>query len=188
MLRLMGFLRRRRDTPRDDVRAAGPFDPRVRRADYESGQSYGQRLGVLLDAMYDASPDGDVMRAWDRFDDAHHALFVVMWAMAEIDNGTLDQYFFNSTGDLAAALPEAARFFAADDFADIFDRALAFFDRRRVGDRTYRQERLDELRSSDQIEGFDQLTDEIYALEDRGAPIYAAISRYIDEHPTTFFA
>jgi hypothetical protein len=54
--------------------------------------------------------------------EAHRALFVVYWATAEIYNGTLDAYFFNSAGDFAADLPAAARFFGADAYAAIFDR------------------------------------------------------------------
>jgi hypothetical protein len=179
----MRFLRRRGKAPSETVRAAGPFDPRVPRAAYEAGQSHGQRLNVLLNAIYDAAPDDDVLRVWDQFEAAHRALFVVIWAMAEIDNGTLHQYFANSTGDLAAALPQAARCLGADAHAEIFDRALACFDAERVADRAYRNDRLDELEATGEI---DRLTDELSELED-DASIWEAMTRYVDAHPATFF-
>jgi hypothetical protein len=142
---------------------------------------------MLFQAVYDASPDGELAHSWDRLDEAHRALFVVWGATAETSNGSLHQYFANSTADLAAALPEAARFFAADDLAEILDRALAFFDNERVADRAYRNDRLDELDASGELQAFDALTDEIFALEEDQADIYAAITRYVEEHPATFF-
>jgi uncharacterized protein DUF4375 len=162
-------------------------DPRIPRVAYEAGQTYGQRLGRLLDGIYDASPDGDVLVVWDRLPQAHRALCVVMWAMAETDNGSLHQYFSNSSGQFASALPESARFFGADDYAEIFDRALSYFDADRIADRDYRNARLDELEATGEIAAFDRLTDEIHALEDQGEPIYAPIMAYVESHPEEFF-
>ncbi|MEA2394516.1 MAG: hypothetical protein QOJ82_2407 [Solirubrobacteraceae bacterium] len=160
------------------------IDPRIRAAEYELGGSYGQRMGRLLDGIYDACPKRDVSRAWGRLPEAHRALFVIYFATAEIDNGGLHQYFSNSTGDWAALLPGAARLFGAEPYADIFDRAIACFDPHALSDRDYRNGRLDELDDADPL---DRLTTEYHELEDRDAPIYAAIERYIHARPAAFF-
>ncbi|XAY06017.1 hypothetical protein DSM112329_02878 [Paraconexibacter sp. AEG42_29] len=114
-------------------------------------------------------------------------MFVVEWAMSEIYNGTLDQYFFNSAGDMAADLPAAARFLGADDYAAIFDDAVAFFDPSRITDRSYRQARLRELEEAHRPDELGEVNDRIYELEDAGRIIYRQICEYIDDHSGVFF-
>ncbi|WP_354697208.1 hypothetical protein DSM112329_02836 [Paraconexibacter sp. AEG42_29] len=133
-------------------------------------------MGVLLDAIYDACPDGEASpEHLGRLSPAHRAVFVVEWAMSEIYNGTLDQYFFNSAGDMAADLPAAARFLGADDYAAIFDDAVAFFDPSRITDRSYRQATLRQLEEAHRLDELGQVNDRIYELEDAGRIIYRQI-------------
>jgi Domain of unknown function (DUF4375) len=136
-----------------------------------------------MDAIHAACPRGDVARGWDDLPEPHRAVFVGYWVLAENDNGGLEQYFWNSAGDFAAQLPGAARLFGAERYANLFERALAPFDSDRVGDRRYRQERRDELG----VDAFDALTDELYALEDCGVSLWAAMLRCVEAHPATFF-
>lgn len=140
-----------------------------------------------MDGIYDACPHEDVLRAWDRLPAAHRALFVVYWAMAETENGSLHQYLSNSAGQLAPLLPDAARFFGAETYAAVFDRAIGFFDLERLPDRDYRNDRLDELDATGQLESFDRLTDEVHALADADGSIYVVMTQYIDAHPEAFF-
>lgn len=170
------------------VQAAGPFDPRIPRAAYERRETYGQRMNVLVDAIHDACPTDDVRSGWDRLPEAHRALFVVYWATAETYNGSLDQYFWNSAGDFASLLPAAARFFGSESYAALFERAIALFDPARLPNRKYRQDRLIELETDEQLKVLDGLDDEFYALEDAGDIIWAAITEYIDAHPEVFFS
>lgn len=178
----------RRRKRREPVLAAGTFDPRIPRAPYAEAETHGQAIGVLLDGIYSACPGGDVTSGWDRLPEWHRALFVVEWAMTEIYNGTLHQYFWNSTGDMAALLPDGAQLFGAHAHADLFARALGFFDHGRVGDRAYRQERLEEIERRGELAAFDALTDEFHALEDAGDAIYTHIRAYVEGHPERFFA
>jgi hypothetical protein len=158
-------------------------DPRVPRAAYEAGQTYGQRANVLLNGIYDACPGGDVTRGWEQLPEAHRSLFVVYWAVAETYNGGVPIYFFNTAGDFAPYLPAAARYLGADAYADLFDRAIALFDIERLPDRRYRQDRLEEMGD----EPLDRLDDEFYALEDAGDVIWATLLDYVEAHPETFF-
>jgi hypothetical protein len=46
------------------------LDPRIPAADYEAGQSDGQRLTRILGGIYAASPKRDVLKAWDHLPEA----------------------------------------------------------------------------------------------------------------------
>ena len=169
------------------MRAAGPFDPRIPRAAWDAAATHGQRTSVILDGVYDASPGGDVMAAWDRLPQPHRDVAVVEWAMGELYNGTLVQYFANSTGEQAALLPDAARRLGAERQADLFARALAFFDIDRVHDRDYRNDRIDELEAQGELPALEAVTDEFYALEDDGDVIWGHLDRCVEAHPGVFF-
>ena len=88
-----------------------------------------------------------------------------------------------AAGDYAALLPGAARFFGAEAYAALFDRAIAHFDPARIGDRSYRQDRLEEIGD----EPFESLTDELFALEDAGDVLWARMIEYVDARPGLFF-
>jgi hypothetical protein len=142
---------------------------------------------TIVNGMYDAAPSDDVAECWERFGEHHRAVFVVAWAMAEHSNGSLHQYYSNSTGDMAPRLPDAARLLGAGAYADIFERANALFAPATLADRRSRNDQLDEFERDGRIAQLDRLSDEIYDREDGGDIIYAAILRYIEEHRADFF-
>jgi hypothetical protein len=163
------------------------IDARISRADYEGRESFAQKLLALVDGIFAASPTDDLRESWDEFSDHHRALVVVWFAMAEHSNGTLHQYYSNSTGDLAPELRAAARHFGADAYADIFEKANALFAPGTLTDRRRRNEQLDAFEADGRVEALDRLSDEIYEREDAGDNIYRRITSYVEAHPTDFF-
>jgi hypothetical protein len=163
------------------------IDARIRRVGYENGGSSAQKLLALIHGMFAASPTDDLRESWGVFSEHHRALAVVWFAMAEHSNGTLHQYYSNSTGDMALELPAAARLLGADAYADIFENANALFAPGTLTHRRLRNEELHAFEDDGRLEKLDRLSDEIYDLEDAGDLIYRRITEYVDAHPADFF-
>jgi hypothetical protein len=78
------------------------------------------------------------------------------WLAAEVSNGGLDQYFFNSTGDMAPLALVALESLGAVNTARTFREALAVFgEDGYTPERYVRQQRL--LRVSPQCDAFDDI-------------------------------
>ena len=161
------------------------LDPRIPRSEFDEAASYGRMVLALLDGVYAVGPTSNPHDYWERLPGAYRALFVVYWALAEIYNGSLHQYFSNSTADDADELPAAARLFGGDAYADVFERANALFEPASLASRARRNERLDEPGVVDAV---DALTDEFYGLEDAGDTLWELIAAYVEAHPDAFFA
>jgi hypothetical protein len=172
---------------RDNAPVPDQIDARVPRAEYEKRGWPAQKLLALVDGMFAAAPTDDLRESWDRFSDHHRALAVVWFAMAEHSNGTLHQYYSNSTGDLARELPDAARLFGADAYADIFEKANALFAPGTLNDRRRRNAELDAFEEDGRAAALDRLSDEIFDREDAGDIIYRRITDYVEAHPGNFF-
>ncbi len=74
------------------------------------------------------------LQAIDEHTDAFHliseprrTLFAAYWVEAEINNGGLSQYYFNSAGDQAADAPRYLRELGLTEAAEILEEANAFF-------------------------------------------------------------
>jgi hypothetical protein len=74
------------------------------------------------------------LTAIDKRADAYHliseprqALYAAYWFEAEINNGGLSQYYFNSAGNQAAKAPKYLRALGLNEAADILEEANAFF-------------------------------------------------------------
>jgi len=80
--------------------------------------------------------DHDVNKEWGRagFDalkDGRKKLIRFYWLQAEVNNGAMIQYFWNSSGDMAADLINDLREIGADYAADLIERAsMKFFSNR----------------------------------------------------------
>lgn len=58
----------------------------------------------------------------------HEKTFICVWSLSgEVDNGGFEQFYFNSSGDQATAVPAELRQIGADAMADIVSRANALF-------------------------------------------------------------
>ncbi len=80
----------------------------------------------------------------------------------EVNNGGLDQYFFNSAGDQCLDALAAAEAAGEADLANLLRRALRVLDVQDPTDRNARQEALEALDD----DGLDALTDEYYRIEE----------------------
>jgi hypothetical protein len=55
-------------------------------------------------------------------------VLVTIWALeADVNNGGFDQFYFNSSGDLASFAPSALRAIGAQRMADIVEKANSLF-------------------------------------------------------------
>lgn len=87
-------------------------------------------------------------------------IFVAIWELeAEVNNGGISQYYWNSAGDQASQVPDALEIIGAPAMANIIRRANALFPDDPPADRDAR-ERLLESIGSELNEKFDKLTDE----------------------------
>src|SRR5208282_1452441 len=91
------------------------------------------------------------------------ALYVVTLFLREVDNGGLDQFFFNSSGMYAAEICKALRLLGADEQAAAFEQALKFFPGSRVPlDQDDRQAVLKDIPKARRRAMFRPLEEELY--------------------------
>jgi hypothetical protein len=105
----------------------------------------------------------------------------------EVDNGGLEQFFWNSSGDLYDEVLEGLMRIGAADRAVALRRAGHFFGRA-VRRREVRQQKLDSATREEKQAFFGPLEEQLYgekgSVERELVPIFC---RYIDEQPAEFF-
>ncbi|MGE8291542.1 MAG: DMP19 family protein, partial [Sphingobacterium sp.] len=84
---------------------------------------------LLLDVVYDnlyrklsATHDKEyeIVLSWNK---SRQAIYMISQLQGEVNNGGYNQFYFNSSGQFAAALPEALKLVGATKFADLTARA-----------------------------------------------------------------
>ncbi len=105
-------------------------------------------------------------------------VFFLVWSLeAEVNNGGFNQFFFNSSGDHAAATAEALRAIGAKKTAAIVDRAVSLFGAEGPSrNRVQRQQQLT-LFSEEQQERFSELDTNFYAYPDNLSELLAKYMR-----------
>ncbi|APU97063.1 hypothetical protein BV902_12490 [Sphingobacterium sp. B29] len=90
---------------------------------------------MLLEVVYDnlfrkLSPAYDkeyeIVLSWNK---SRQAIYMISRLEAEVNNGGYNQFYFNSSGQFAAALPEALKLVGATKFADLTERANSTFEK-----------------------------------------------------------
>jgi hypothetical protein len=90
---------------------------------------------ILLEVVYDnlfrkLSPAYDkeyeIVLSWNK---SRQAIYMISRLEAEVNNGGYNQFYFNSSGQFAAALPEALKLVGATKFADLTERANSTFEK-----------------------------------------------------------
>ncbi|WP_336838183.1 DMP19 family protein [Sphingobacterium siyangense] len=90
---------------------------------------------MLLEVVYDnlfrkLSPAYDkeyeIVLSWNK---SRQAIYMISRLEAEVNNGGYNQFYFNSSGQFAAALPEALKLVGATKFADLTERANSIFEK-----------------------------------------------------------
>lgn len=77
-----------------------------------------------LSAAYDK--DYEIVLSWNK---SRQAIYMISRLEAEVNNGGYNQFYFNSSGQFAAALPEALKLVGATKFADLTERANSTFEK-----------------------------------------------------------
>lgn len=105
-------------------------------------------------------------------------VFFLVWSLeAEINNGGFNQFFFNSSGDHAAATAEALRAIGATKTAAIVDGAISVFGAEGPSqNRAQRQQQLT-LFSDEQQERLSELDTNFYVYPDNLSELLANYMR-----------
>jgi hypothetical protein len=117
------------------------------------------------------------------------AIYAVTLFAREVDNGGLDQFFWNSSGDLYPEVVEGLARIGAATLAEALESAAKFFgDDQVYPDRKHRQQKLDTTPRETKRELFEPLENQFYgekgSAEELVTPLFL---RYIAHHPTEFF-
>jgi hypothetical protein len=98
---------------------------------------------------------------WASLTPAQRALVGFASMRSEVDNGGFDQFFYNSSGDLAVEAMNASRSLHLDNVADLISRAMELLSGGYSSDRTVRQAAL----KGTERNAFWALDKEFYGLE-----------------------
>ncbi|MEW6620622.1 MAG: DUF4375 domain-containing protein [bacterium] len=111
------------------------------------------------------------------------AIYTTTLFMREVDNGGLQQFFWNSSGIYSEEVLKGFRLLGMTLHAEILSQAFKFFPDGKVPlDRNIRQKFLDI--PEDQLEAyFEPLNEQLYGEEQ----LYPFFKRYIELHPEEFF-
>ncbi|WP_433900543.1 DMP19 family protein [Sphingobacterium puteale] len=77
-----------------------------------------------LSAAYDK--EYEIVFSWNK---SRQAIYMISRLEAEVNNGGYNQFYFNSSGQFATALPEALKLVGATQFADLTERANSTFEK-----------------------------------------------------------
>lgn len=114
------------------------------------------------------------------------AVYALTWIWSEVNNGGLDQLFWNSTGYLMPEAIDGAARIGSPRWEDLLRSAAAVFPDPYPRDRADRQRLLDAL-SDPQAEVLSKLTDDFFDLDGSDDGLMLAINRYISENKAEFF-
>jgi hypothetical protein len=103
----------------------------------------------------------------------------IMNFQAEINNGGMHQYLFNSSGDFARETPDVLRRIGAPVAAVLLERANAYFGPE--GPPTNRDSRMEQLLAlpEDEQQEIHHLTDEFFDAEDAGLSLADLFDAYV---------
>jgi hypothetical protein len=142
-------------------------------------------LGVPVEGepRHHASVLEDPWDAWGELNDrplaglvpTERLLYALGWLRTELNNGGFDQYFFNSSGDLAETAIEAVRAADVPELASLVITACSLLGHPYPAAREARQERLEEL-ADDLEDEFEALDARYFAIEST-QDLSAAMSR-----------
>ncbi len=114
------------------------------------------------------------------------AVLAATLCQREVDNGGLEQFFQNETGDIVAEVISGFEALGMKDRADLLRRARAFFPANvQVEDQQSRRNYLAGVPASTRSAFFDPLDQEFYA--DSEPKLWPHFRKYVDQHPEEFF-
>ena len=95
---------------------------------------------------------------------AHRALYVTWLVEAEVNNGGFNQFYFNSSGQVAQYGEESFRTFGANRYADLMHRANLTYDSIKADLEQYNDGTVESFSKSYENNPLNKLDDEFYKL------------------------
>jgi hypothetical protein len=138
---------------------------------------------ALINQAWPDVAEPDVMKRLQYCTPGQRALLAITLFIREVDNGGLEQFFWNSSGEVGDEVVTGFERLGAPDKAEVVRQALTFFNSRSTPDQTLRRECLSG-KSRAELQGFfEPLNERLYG-ESKLWPLF---KRYVDRHPEDFF-
>jgi len=139
---------------------------------------------VMMSIFEELKAIDEDANAYHLISEPRQALYAVFWVEAEINNGGLSQYYYNSAGDQAAKAPQYLRELGLDEAAEILEEANAFFpDAAPPKSRQARQDVLDDI-EDEAAETWNELDERFYQS---GISFKPNMINYIRDHRNEFY-
>ena len=149
-----------------------------------SGVSQGTFFWRIIEKAWPDIEEPDEMKRLGFATPGQRAILAITLFIREVDNGGLQQFFGNSTGQICDEVIVGFERLGAPDYAATVRQALSFFGPVRVTpDQAARSARLSSLPRPERDAFFDPLDEKLFG-ETRLWPIFKL---YVDKHPEEFF-
>jgi len=127
---------------------------------------------MLLEVVYDnlfrklsAAYDNEyeIVMPWNK---SRQAIYMIVQLEAEVNNGGYNQFYFNSSGQFAKALPDALKLVGATKFADLTERANSTFEKEKSKITKDQDGTIEGFGKSYENNPLNKFDDEFYKLND----------------------
>ena len=146
----------------------------------DAGDAY-----AVIDPVWWTANIYDGEREYDEslkvFSQEQRYLFAIAWHTAEVNNGGLDQFYFNSTGIVWQDALAGYKAIGLEEAAALLEESAARMGGSPSLDRRTRQEQLDTLRPD-----FEDLDNRFYTLQET-VDFNEAMMTYIKQHRESFY-
>jgi hypothetical protein len=157
-------------------------DYRISKASVE-GMSDADYFWALIEPIWPDSSVEDELEHISYGTPGQRALYATTLFMREVDNGGIEQFFWNSSSLYCYEVLEGFKLLGMTEYYETLNKALTFFPDSKVpSDWIERQKYIDNRK--DEIKSFfEPLNDVIYGEE----RLYPYFHKYVETHPKDFF-
>jgi hypothetical protein len=157
---------------------SSPIDYRIPRKSVY-GTSDGNLFWTVIEKVWPDIAEPDEMKRLQHATPGQAALFVVTLFIREVDNGGLEQFFWNSSGDLGDEVIKGFERLGSPERAEIVRQALTFFNSApSTPNQSVRREFLSKKSKVEKNAFFEPLNENL---------LWPLLRRYLDNHPEEFF-
>ncbi len=149
-----------------------------------AGMGHGELFWAVIEEAWPDDREPDVMRRLHDCTPGQRAILSITLFIREVDNGGLEQFFWNSCGEVGDEVIVGFERLGAPEKAEIVRQALTFFNAATsTPEQAVRRELLSRKSRPEQQVFFEALNEKLYGEED----LWPLFSRYLDAHPNEFF-
>ncbi|WP_104381197.1 DUF4375 domain-containing protein [Sphingobacterium sp. HMA12] len=105
----------------------------------------------------------EIVMSWNK---SRQAIYMIVQLEAEVNNGGYNQFYFNSSGQFAQALPDALKLVGATKFADLTERANNTFEKDKSKITEHQDGTIEGFSKSYENNPLHKFDDEFYKLND----------------------